>query len=314
MFFHFSIHIPYRGILLPLAGFQSIGNCGVEIFLLLSGFGLYHSMEKDPNIGTFYKKRLLRVFLPSFLTMSVFQIANDGTLAEYIGSSTFVGYWFGVKTIWYIPFILAMYLFYPLIHGLQKKKTRNVVILLALSLVFSFLTETFHIADTEVQRGISRIPAFLLGCLIAPYVIQKKPLSNKVLPLILIFSLVLTVLWRFANKYGYYYFFRSAAYIGYAVLLIAALCIIARILTAHNALHGVYRLISFCGGISLEIYLIFERVLALLQELPGFHVHTCGHIKLNLASAIITLVLAVLLQSITNNIIKSIESCHIPER
>lgn len=314
MFFHFSIHIPYRGILLPLAFFQSLGNCGVEIFLLLSGFGLYHSMEKDSNIATFYKKRLLRVFLPSFLTMSVFQIANDGTLAEYIGSSTFVGYWFGVKTIWYIPFILTMYLFYPLVHALQKKNTRNVVILLALSLIFSFFSETFHIAGGEVQRGISRIPVFILGCLIAPYVIQKKPLSNKVLPVFLILALVLTVLWKITNKYGYYYFFRSAAYIAYAVLLIAGLCMIAGILVSHKPLHGMYRWISFCGGISLEIYLIFERVLALLQRLPGFQVHPCGNIKLNLASAIITLVLAVLLQSITNSIIKSIESCHIPER
>ena len=313
LLFHCRTQIPAEGLLRPLSYFQSLGNCGVEIFLFLSGFGLYHSMEKDSNILTFYKKRLLRVFLPSFLAMSAFGIANDSTLLSYIGSSTFVGYWFGAHTVWYVAFILTMYLFYPLIYTLQKNSTRNIVILLILSLLLSFLSETFHLADKEIQRGISRIPVFLLGCLITPAVIQKKQMPRWILPAVFASAILLSAPWIVTEKYGYYYFFRSLAYIAYAVLAIVCLCMIAGVIAKCTLLRGIYRWIAFFGGISLEVYLIFERMLDLLGRLPGFHAHPCGVVKLDIASAIFTLILAVLLQSVTRNVIKSIEACPVPE-
>ena len=313
LLFHCGTQVPSEGILLPFSYFQSFGNCGVEIFLLLSGFGLYHSMEMDPNIGTFYKKRLLRVFLPAFLAMSAFNIVKGGTLLEYIGSSTFVGYWFGIETVWYVAFILTMYLFYPFVYTLQKKSTRNAVILFLLSLLFSFFSETFHVVDKEIQRGISRIPAFLLGCLIAPSVISKKQVSRWTLPVSFCSAMFTALLWKVMEKYGYYYFFRSLAYIVFSILAIAGLCMLARILVKYKPLHGIYQWIAFCGGISLEVYLIFERTLELLGRLPGFSAHPCGGLKLDIAAAILTLFLAVVLQTTTKNIIKSVNSCPVPE-
>ena len=313
LWFHCVTRIPSKGILIPFRFLQDIGNCGVEIFLLLSGFGLYHSLEKNSDILNFYKKRLLRVFLPSFLAMSVVNTVNDSSLLTYLGSSTLVGYWFGIPTIWYAAFILTMYLFYPLLYALQKKNARNIVILLALSLLFSFFSETFQLAGRDIQRGISRIPIFLAGCLIAPYVAQRRALPKWTLPMSFAFTILLSALWKVAKKYGYRYFFRSLAYAGYAVLAIACLCLIAWILVRYTKLRGIYRWISFIGEISLEVYLIFERMEGLLNRLPGFHVHSCGGIKLDIAAAIFTLILAVLLQTVTRNIIKSVESCPVPE-
>lgn len=47
-----------------ISGFLKHGNCGVEVFLFLSGVYLYYSMRKDDNVLSFYKKRVLRVYLP----------------------------------------------------------------------------------------------------------------------------------------------------------------------------------------------------------------------------------------------------------
>ena len=245
--------------------------------------------------------------------MSAFNVVKDSTLLEYIGSSTFVGYWFGIETVWYVAFILTMYLFYPFIYALQKKNAKNIVILLLLSLLFSFFSETFHLVDKEIQRGISRIPAFLLGCLIAPSVITKKQSSRWVLPVSFISAIFTVLLWKVMEKYGYYYFFRSLAYIAFSILAIICLCMLAKILVKYKPLHGIYQWIAFFGGISLEVYLIFERTLELLRRLPGFSAHPCGGIKLDIAAAILTLFLAVLLQTTTKNIIKSADSCRIPE-
>ena len=245
--------------------------------------------------------------------MSVFNILKDCTLLEYIGSSTFIGYWFGIETVWYVAFILTMYLFYPFVYALQKKNARNIVILLFLSLLFGFFSETFHLVDKEIQRGISRIPAFLLGCLIAPSVINKKQASRWMLPISFGFAIFMTSLWKIMEKYGYYYFFRSLAYITFSILVIACLCLFARILVKYKPLHSIYQWIAFCGSISLEVYLIFERILELLERLPRFHIHPYGGIKLDIAAAILTLILAVLLQTTTISIIKAVESCRIPQ-
>ena len=43
--------------------YQTSGFCGVDIFLLLSGIGLVYAIEKS-SIGTFYRRRLERVFVP----------------------------------------------------------------------------------------------------------------------------------------------------------------------------------------------------------------------------------------------------------
>lgn len=40
------------------------GNWGVDVFLLLSGFGICHSMSKSPSDGDFYLKRFVRVGVP----------------------------------------------------------------------------------------------------------------------------------------------------------------------------------------------------------------------------------------------------------
>ena len=46
----------------PLGFIAQYGFAGVEIFMLVSGLGLFFSLDKDINIGHFYRRRLLRIF------------------------------------------------------------------------------------------------------------------------------------------------------------------------------------------------------------------------------------------------------------
>ncbi len=45
----------------PFGFIAQYGFAGVEIFMLVSGYGLYFSLEKDSRLLRFYKKRLLRI-------------------------------------------------------------------------------------------------------------------------------------------------------------------------------------------------------------------------------------------------------------
>ena len=45
----------------PLGFIAQYGFAGVDIFLFVSGFGLFYSLNKDHNLVSFYRKRLLRI-------------------------------------------------------------------------------------------------------------------------------------------------------------------------------------------------------------------------------------------------------------
>lgn len=46
----------------------ALGSSGVEIFLFLSGMGLFYSLSGDPRLSEFYRKRLTRI-LPAYLVL-----------------------------------------------------------------------------------------------------------------------------------------------------------------------------------------------------------------------------------------------------
>lgn len=53
---------------------RNLGNVGVDIFLLLSGIGLYYSFSNKNNIKEFYKKRAIRI-LPQVIIVAILTTA-----------------------------------------------------------------------------------------------------------------------------------------------------------------------------------------------------------------------------------------------
>lgn len=66
-----------KGFPLILKPLGMYGNCGVDIFLLLSGMGLYYSFSKNSNILEFYKKRFVRVLVPYLMLALPYLIWKD---------------------------------------------------------------------------------------------------------------------------------------------------------------------------------------------------------------------------------------------
>jgi peptidoglycan/LPS O-acetylase OafA/YrhL len=106
-----TIHNYDYTYLQPFQSVFNIGDAGVDVFLFLSGFGLYFSLQKNSSALVFYKKRLLRI-LPSFLLFSIVLCFERGTF-QRVGwnpllclKSLFSGWW-------YVVFILFAYAFTP---------------------------------------------------------------------------------------------------------------------------------------------------------------------------------------------------------
>lgn len=65
-----------------LGAFFTYANWGVDVFLLVSGFGIGHSIAKCPIARKFYWKRLVRVGVPYLILAVPFYFASDILVAD----------------------------------------------------------------------------------------------------------------------------------------------------------------------------------------------------------------------------------------
>ena len=95
------------------------GYGGVDIFLFLSGWGLYYSWQKNPDIYSFYVKRLWRIFPAYALVVTGaylskwFVLHDKIEFGDYLSALTTVKYWYGYLVHWYIALIVLLYLLFP---------------------------------------------------------------------------------------------------------------------------------------------------------------------------------------------------------
>lgn len=100
---------------------SSVGYGGVDIFLFLSGFGLYCSYNKNKDTLSFYYRRFIRIYpiylfiiiVDSFLKQD-YHVIN--ILLKSIGICYFIPFIPTAWHDWYIPSIYLFYLLFPLIY------------------------------------------------------------------------------------------------------------------------------------------------------------------------------------------------------
>lgn len=169
MLFHSGIDAPDNFVLRAIWYiFVSFGGgCGVDLFFMLSGYGLVYSASKlsssrewIPWIG----KRLKRI-VPSYLIVAVMYYMLCDQLSWYnlLQLSFLLD---GVRDFWFIPAIIICYLFFPLVFGSCKKYgfriccTVYVLLVLLGSVVLAhYLPDYF--CKTEIF--LLRIPCFIIG-------------------------------------------------------------------------------------------------------------------------------------------------------
>lgn len=103
----------YTGRFLKLVAFVYngiIGSTGVDVFLFLSGFGIYYSLSKKPTIIAFYAKRLRRVAFPYLIVGGIFWTIKDliienQSIIEFVYDYSLLSFWGeGTRAFWYISF------------------------------------------------------------------------------------------------------------------------------------------------------------------------------------------------------------------
>lgn len=247
------------------AFFHFFGNWGVDIFFFVSGFGLYYSLNKDGNIASFYKRRLIRM-LPICLVCGLFRYIVDHILPVGVG-----GYPTGVHEVssdwmtilswdrWFIPVIMVYYLLVPfLFRGLEKYGKRILwggyllAIMGALSLI-----------PNGMIMYVTRLPVFCIGIITAAGMFQL----TKSTIFISYISIMIALLYKFVGVMGWFlinddftYIFLSYGIVVLCLTILRIKSISDKVRSLNNLMKVIKDNICYIGKHSLEIYLVHEFV------------------------------------------------------
>ncbi len=264
LLFHFFPCL-YRDMQIPVVTeLLKCGNTGVDIFLLLSGMGLYCSLSKDSSALPFYRKRIRRVVLPALAISLPYWFATD-FLFKHTSAGMFLLDWLGLSfwtqgngTVWYVSLIVLLYLLYPVIFRQQQKHPLRIVLLMcavyaAVTAVFFFLPEQFE----KLEIALTRIPVFLTGSLFGGMLLGIETEQKRISPLLkgytalmlLLFVSAFVIRGEHEAAASLLYRFGSG---GAAVLL----SLLTAVLLERFSSARTDRALTKLGTASLELYLI----------------------------------------------------------
>ena len=261
-----------NSLLMSVYRLIDLGSVGVDIFLFLSGIGLYYSFSRCSDLRRFYEKRLKRVLIPYLFVGTVYWIIKDIVYGEGIVRFFRDLFWItyyseGASTYWYINFILSMYILFPLFYYLLENKYRNInmVLLLALSLglIYVMYTETPELY-LHIEKSVARIPVFILGCYWGKIVKMGKTMNRGWV----IYALIIPWMggfFQYAGRHGGIPW-KVTSRLWYGMLAIAV-CIMVSLFFTVIDLGKINWFLNMAGTLSLELYLFhiaMQRILKLV--------------------------------------------------
>jgi peptidoglycan/LPS O-acetylase OafA/YrhL len=276
-----------------LSLFSRLGFPSVAIFLVLSGYGIFLSIEKK-GLNNFFYKRVIRVYIPFILAMTCkilifdYFILNkkssvgNSLLNIFLAPSTLD------KNMWFIVYILFWYCITYVIFSLNKLNKSKIFYL--------FLTAILVSISPAPQLWLNNPFSFPFGCWIAAnskiilenlenlLAGQKPKLSSifahvknhlnhyiETFTLYLSFGIVCLHLWGWmkspsanSNIYSHiiYIIYHALIGISFATLIIGLIILLGKF-----KIRSLF--LNFLGENSFELYLVHGTLLSLFKLISG---------------------------------------------
>lgn len=240
--------------------FNYFGYWGVEMFLLLSGFGINYSLSKKGTLIQFYLRRMVRILPAAIICGVLFKEIGIG--CGDVKSMAYCG-----LDMWYIRTILFFYLLSPLIYFcLNKWKVKACITMLFFAEIVSCIVLNIpsdgNVFSETLRWSFPRMPIYILGMTL-PFYADKKEISISPL-LLLLFSLVgitvelLVLLQQYSDWSKFVWYLHMPSLLLFPAILMGIFCFakIEKLLPSF-----LFRSLCFIGSISLEIYLIHASIL-----------------------------------------------------
>ena len=229
---------------------------GVNVFLFLSGIGLYYSLTYKNDKILFYKKRIKRVFIPYFVIAGIwycikYLICEKGKIINFLYELSTLSFWMEHLGAWYVAFLIPLYLLYPWYYNYIKKKCYKYIYIyiyiLMIIFIISFMICKFNLRlYTHLSQVLVGTAIFIVGDLTGNYIYNNIFNDTKLFLFSILFFIVKTVT---PLKNNLYICDLSIGFLGIAIVILGA-----RFLNVckYKILH---RVLIFIGNYSLESYL-----------------------------------------------------------
>ena len=216
-------------------GLRRCGNIGVDMFLFLSGIGLWYSWTKQPSFKSFYKRRLLRIFPTWLVISSLYYLQHfDFATGDYVDLILDItinwGFWLHDEgTFWYVPAIMMLYLWAPLYMKLIQRHPvyRWLPVLMICWCCVVQWVIPIHQAVGHIEIFWSRVPIFFIGINIGELVRKDTRIepAGRSLAVITFLMTAATCIWLEQVRHGRFPLFAERMiYIPLTISLILLLC------------------------------------------------------------------------------------------
>ena len=320
-------HTIYYGHSDVIRYFHIIGIYGVDMFLMVSGLGIYRSMRQSKSIGEFYKKRAIRI-LPAYFVVAISwylffktEVSLSDKLLAIFGINYFRGTIYHIQEFfdWFIPFLTVLYIITPLYDKLFQKVESKWKLTVLASMISPILAIIGAYTGRQVlYYSIVRIPIYLIGYCMGWFLYEKKEEKKGswmvFIPLLFIGILSSLLLRENANTYNVKWGLNA-----YTALMIAPgismlLAFICKYAEKWLKIVGKILIFPFyiCGRYSLEIYLLHQRLLDVfnsdkLAAFRGEAMRLLTNRGFYFLVAIFTIVIAALLHEVIALIIRQLK-------
>ncbi|MBR6181080.1 MAG: acyltransferase [Prevotella sp.] len=263
-----------------LSNFIKIGNAGVDVFLFLSGYCLYLSLNRNSNVVNFFRKRFKRVVvvylviaIPFFFIKMAFK-APSYLISNYLYDISGLSFWLNnCLNVWFVHAIIVFYILtIPFFH-LVKKGIGYSIALLLLLYVLNIIGFLYFPLYEKAAIAYTRIPAYVLGMILADchqrYRIQERLTVIKPIYLSLLSILLIGYLFFFLAIDGRHLIlslsYTTGLYMFYITLILPVLSLALLILKVISKIRWLSSFFATVGKVSLEFYLIHVMLILILQ-------------------------------------------------
>lgn len=286
-----SSQYPVKSVL--ITGYHYyVGSIGVELFVFLSGMGLYFSYSKNSNVKQFYSKRFKRILIPYLIVAVIFWAVKDfyflnEPFSVYVADVLFYTFFSrGTKTIWFIGLMIAMYLLFPILYKLIYGGKDKVMWFLILMMIAYSVPVVIACIDSELyshtQIAATRTPLFVLGCFMGSYIKEGRKISALPAAVFAGLTIVLVFGYTMSDLSFPSYFSRYVdGFYGCGVLIVLTV-----LLHSIRKADFFNRILRFCGNYSLELYMTHVTLRSLMKS-AGFDAYRIGQYLIMIAIAVI---------------------------
>ena len=270
VFYHapFVLHDPWVGL------FHDMLNCGVDMFLFLSGLGACHSLKHRGGRG-YLRQRALRLLPGLYLFLipwSVFMLLRGWmNLWDFLGSVSLLGWWLGdpKQLNWYFSAVWLFFLLSIPAYGLFRRTDRPWLSWLGLGIVsvgIAILCPLDHL-----MTALARLPVFFTGMLFG--VLEQRGFSHTAPLKALCYLLIplglwcwMVTDWGYGDLYGYRFGTWWYPYALFTPGLALGISGIGDRLASFPWFRWLKRPLDRCGESSAEILMVHVGLYKLLQD------------------------------------------------